>query len=252
MLNVLVTGMNGKIYLFGPPGNFNYHAIASYDGYGNWVPEVGMSDTLLDGPASALNPTSTEGECADDTTRLRCAIKPMSLFVDVRGSLFFIDDNVVRTVSQDGKVITLLGQRRSSGDGGKAQDARLGNITDVSFWNDGTKDRFILSELSHFRIREFSENSTITSIVGANGMRGDVDVGTAAYSSAPKVRVAGVDYPAPMIPDVNLMWKVDGSASITAVNSSGNFFATLRGDLPMYYVNRQLPARRASRAHRNF
>jgi hypothetical protein len=93
----------------------------------------------------------------------------------------------------------------------------------VSFWNDGTKDRFILSELSHFRIREFSENSTITSIVGANGMRGDVDVGTAAYSSAPKVRVAGVDYPAPMIPDVNLMWKVDGSASITAVNSSGNF-----------------------------
>jgi hypothetical protein len=240
IMNLLVTGMNGKIYLFGPPGNFNYHSIASYDGYGNWVPEVGMSNQLVTGEAGFLNPRNTEGECADGTLRLSCAIKPNSVFVDVRGSIYFIDDNIVRTISQEGKVITLVGQRRSSGDGGRPQDSRLGTLTDVSFWHDGTSDRFLISELSHFRIREFSENGNISSIVGARGLRGDVDAGTAVYASAPKVRIGSVDYPAPQMSEVNLMWKNDASASIVAVTSTGNFYASLRPDFPLYYVNRQL------------
>ncbi len=224
--NIHVTGMNGKLYLFGLANVVSYAAIAEYDSTANkWVQRVGMSTELQN---SARNNLNTDGSCADATSPTSCAVSVTSLFVDPVGNLFFIDGNRIRTVLNN-QVVTVAGQGVYFGDQGTPLNARISTVGHLETWNDGTKDFFVFSDYHNYRIREFTENGTIYTVTGT-GTRGLLGLNTTYPGDA--------SAPVPTSSIVNLQWHQDGSNSNFTIDGRGNIFTSLTTSLPVYQVVR--------------
>ena len=158
---VRITGRNGKLYAIrrGGPKGYKFNSATKtwtqFLGTGNW------------------------GTCADGTLATSCNMDLMDLWVTAQGQVFFLDGGVIRTLDSANKVVTLFGQPRSGGDGGKPQEARFSNISAVAAENDG---RVLLYDFAS--IREVSaDRSLLSKIAGGSSYGWAGDGNTAATTN---------------------------------------------------------------------
>lgn len=118
----LRTGLDGKIYAVSKAWVNN--GIYRFNGTG-WTKLLGDS-------------TGLAGYCPDSTDALSCRSRVSDVWVTENGTVYFLDDGMIRTITPSNKVVTLMGQAQVSGIGGPALSARLSNsIHTFRMANDG-------------------------------------------------------------------------------------------------------------------
>ncbi len=164
------------------------------------------------------------GECVDGTLATQCAMNLSAIFVDANDRVYMMDNDVVRVIQDDGKILTIAGESRSAGDGKNPLNARFSALTafDIYPKNSGAP-KFVISDAQTMRIREFSENGAIDSVAG-NGIS-DVESVYTTWTSLPAK-------------GQSLSWGNDAPNSGLAVDDSGNILVTkFQGQIP-YKINR--------------
>ena len=68
------------------------------------------------------------------------------------------DRGRIRTIDENGNVLTLMGQSFEYGDQGQALDARLGNITSFNLWKDSGNDKLIVFDTITEKLLTFISN----------------------------------------------------------------------------------------------
>lgn len=114
------------------------------------------------------------GSCPDGEDFSTCRLSYDDVYVDQNGKIYMPEVGSIRTVTDDNKLITLMGQRLSYGDGLAPSKARFGDISSIGVWNDGTKDRLVLLDQTEHRIREvdLTASSTVATIAGTGSSGG--------------------------------------------------------------------------------
>jgi hypothetical protein len=123
--------------------------------------------------------TGGSGTCADGTVATSCAVDLSDATTDANGKMYFLERGKIRTIDQSNLVYTVMGSGYTAGDGGAAISARIGSISDVKLWNNGTNDKVVLADSSEFRLREFDIDGNIQTVAG-NGSAGHPNTTTAA------------------------------------------------------------------------
>ena len=131
---------------------------------------------------TSLN-TSGNGSCADGTLFSSCKITWDDIFVDPNGKIYLPERGAIRTVSDDNKIFTIMGQPLSYGDGLAANLARFGSLASLGVWNDGTFDRVVMLDQGEHRFREIAltTGATMTTLAGT-GVSGAPNTSTLATS----------------------------------------------------------------------
>jgi hypothetical protein len=116
------------------------------------------------------------GECRDGTDALSCALTLNSLFVDAQDRIYMIDNNTVRVIQDDGRILTIAGESLNSGDTRNPLSARFSRIGTFDLYPklgpisgttlDPVNPAYVLSDMNGMRIRKFRENATIDTIAG--------------------------------------------------------------------------------------
>ena len=147
-----VQALTGEIYAVDRP----HGKIVKFDPVGNgWTTVAG---------------NNTRGACDDGTLATSCSMDPTDVFVNRQGTVYIVDRGRIRTIDDAGKVVTLLGQTLSSGDGGNPLAARFNSISSFDEWGTG---KIVIADAGEAKVREFSIGGTIQTIAGN---------GTAAYT----------------------------------------------------------------------
>ncbi|WP_413575461.1 Ig-like domain repeat protein [Bdellovibrio sp. HCB290] len=109
------------------------------------------------------------GTCPDGTLQSDCAISASALAFNSQGQIFYMDGKakVVRTIDNEGRVRTLVGDRLGSDDGRQSLATRFNGLTDVRSWNSEGESYITVFDFSDARLREFNPGSTIYSVAGA-------------------------------------------------------------------------------------
>ncbi|MFG1504372.1 tandem-95 repeat protein [Halobacteriovorax sp. ZH5_bin.2] len=149
------TGMDGKSYVT---------VARSY-----------MNRNNFDGTYTRILGSGTLGECADGTLATACNMDIYSVFVDKNGKVYFNDRGRIRTLDEEGKVVTIFGQSQSYGDNVNAVNARFSNISRVTRLDNG---KVVVNDTSSYYLKEFTIEGNINILAG-NGT-----VATASTSAA--------------------------------------------------------------------
>ena len=121
------------------------------------------------GPKSVFSPHAGDGKNANSP---EVAFYPASIALDFLGNLYvgdFFNENVRRVDTFSNIITTFAGNsddEGSTGDGGQAKNAGLGNVNDVAF--DPQGNLFICAD---FSIRRVDANSKIITTIAGNGKR---------------------------------------------------------------------------------
>lgn len=158
-----INSMNGKIY-----------AIPSNVARALW-----KLDTVTNTWIKMLGSTLT-GSCDDGTLATSCNVYLQDAFVTAQGNIYFLDNGLVRTIDDTGKVKTLFGQRKTFGDGGLAQSARFNKIVSIDQASNGNIG--VLDSVENV-LREISPSGIIDKIIG-NGTQGAITNGAAGVTQS--------------------------------------------------------------------
>lgn len=138
-----ITGMDGNTYIL--------------------VSRAYVNRVNFDGTYTRVLGSGTPGVCADGTAANSCNVDVQDYFVTSQGKVYFIDGGLIRTIDEEGKVVTLFGQRSSYGNNVNALNARFDNI--YSFWQ-RDNGNIIVGDNSAYYIKEFSIEGNINIIAG--------------------------------------------------------------------------------------
>jgi large repetitive protein len=144
----MVQGMNGELYAIS-------QAAAEIKKYNT---STNSFDVIIG--------AGTRGTCADGTAATSCRISPWDLFVSTTGTIYLLDNGVVRTIDASGNIQTLYLQSLSYGDGGLATNARFNQVKNLKMWRDGATDKIVLFDMAEKRVREFPVDGNVSTIVG--------------------------------------------------------------------------------------
>ncbi|WP_412470671.1 tandem-95 repeat protein [Halobacteriovorax sp. RT-2-4] len=122
-----------------------------------------MNRNNFDGTYTRILGSGTLGECADGTLATACNMDIYSVFVDKNGKIYFSDRGKIRTLDNEGKVVTIFGQGQSYGDNVNAVNARFSNISRVTRLNNG---KIVVNDTSSYYLKEFTIEGNIHSIAG--------------------------------------------------------------------------------------
>ncbi len=134
-----------------------------------------MNRNNFDGTYTRILGSGTRGECADGTLATACNMDIYSVFVDKNGKVYFNDRGRIRTLDEEGKVVTIFGQGLSYGDNVNAINARFNNISRVTRLDNG---KIVVNDTSSYYLKEFAIEGNINILAG-NGT-----VATASTSAA--------------------------------------------------------------------
>ncbi len=155
------TGMDGHLYILGYGGR-----VDRMDSNGTWTQVLG---------------TGTRGECPDGTPATSCNINIRSFFVNKNGEMFIVDAGSIRVVDTNGNLKTILGQRKTYGDGVLAVNARFEVVREVTRLNNGD---VVVVDGDGYYVKQFTPEGNIN-VVAGNGNLDRPDYGQpAAYNSA--------------------------------------------------------------------
>ncbi len=170
------TGLDGKMYVITGTGKSLVRVTES-----NTVNSAGEKEfnlTLVYGKLSgsatiynnlySLRNESLLGTCTDGTLANNCAANLSAVFVNTQGKIYVIDNQQVKTIDDDGKVLTLYGQSPFSGEGGLASDARFTTIRNLSVWQNPESLSIIVNDSESYRLREFQPNNKIYTVAGGD------------------------------------------------------------------------------------
>jgi len=129
-----------------------------------------------DGSYTRILGSGTRGQCADGTLATSCAMDIYSVFVNQAGKVYFNDRGRIRTLDEEGKVVTIFGQSYSYGDGVNATNSRFSNISRVKRLNNG---KIIVNDTDGRFIKEFTPDGNIVLLAG-NGVISTQDTTTQA------------------------------------------------------------------------
>ncbi len=107
--------------------------------------------------------TGTNGQCADGTLATECSVDLFDVDVSQQHYIYFVDHGLIRTIDDDDKVLTLLGQRLSFGDGGAPLSARFNTVNDLRRKNNGD---VVVLDAQEARVRRFTPGGTIITLAG--------------------------------------------------------------------------------------
>ena len=139
-----------------------------------------MNRNNFDGTYTRIIGSGTRGQCDDGTLATACAMDIYAVFVNKQGKIYFNDRGRIRTVDDDGKVVTIFGQGYSYGDGVNATNSRFAEISRVTRLNNG---KIIVNDTKGQFIKEFVPDGNITLIAG-NGVIASQDTTTQANAQA--------------------------------------------------------------------
>ncbi len=140
------TGLDGKTYVTGARTWLNRN---NYDG----------SYTRILG-------SGTRGQCEDGTLATACDMDIYSVFINKDGKVYFNDRGRIRTVDNDGNVVTIFGQSFSYGDGVNATNSRFAEISRVTLLDNG---KIVVNDTEGRFLKEFTPDGNINIIAG-NGV----------------------------------------------------------------------------------
>jgi hypothetical protein len=198
--------LSGKLFARVNGIRENNDVVVLFDPVRNeWVPIAGQE---------------SGGECVDGTLASDCALNLSAIFVDLNDRVYMMDNDVIRVIQDDGRILTIAGETRSAGDGKNPLNARFNVLTAFDIYpKDSAQTKFVISDAQTMRIREFAENGVMDSVAG-NGI--------SAFES---------DLTAPA-KDHSIYWGEDGPNSGLAVDDQGNILVIkFQGQIP-YRINR--------------
>jgi alpha-tubulin suppressor-like RCC1 family protein len=142
-----IMGRDGKMYMYSRAKIFVLNAAGT-----QW-------DQIAGGAYNAYQ-TSVDG-----TAALGNSIHVSSMWAAADGTIYFAERGKIRVI-QDGNIQTIFGQGYFYGDGGLATNARLSEIANWDWWNDGTNDYVVIMDYTNVRIREAQIGGNINTIAG--------------------------------------------------------------------------------------
>ncbi|MFG1483613.1 Ig-like domain-containing protein [Halobacteriovorax sp. HFRX-2_2] len=122
-----------------------------------------MNRNNFDGTYTRILGSGTLGECADGTLATACNMDIYSVFVDKNGKIYFNDRGRIRTLDEEGKVVTIFGQSQSYGDNVNAVNARFSNISRVTRLDNG---KVVVNDTSSYYLKEFTIEGNINILAG--------------------------------------------------------------------------------------
>lgn len=116
------------------------------------------------------------GSCADGTLVANCSIAPLSMAINGQGQIFYFDriSRSVRTIDENGRIRTLVGDKLGSDDGVNPIQARFSLLTDAKLWIEGGTPHLTLLDISDARFRDFTLGGSLTTLAG-NQICGNAD-----------------------------------------------------------------------------
>lgn len=117
----------------------------------------------FDGTYTRVLGSGTRGICADGTSALTCNVDIQDYFVNAQGKVYFVDGSLIRTIDDNGNVVTLFGQRNSYGDNINALNSRFDDIFSFGQMNDG---KIIVGDNGGYYLKEFTIEGNINIIAG--------------------------------------------------------------------------------------
>lgn len=170
------TGLDGRMYVIGTGGTYLVRLVES--NRTNSTGEKEFDYTLIYGRLSNSSQTHTSldsyrtntnlGKCSDGTKANQCAANLNAVFVDTQGKIYVIDNQQVKTIDENGNVLTLYGQSPFYGDGELAVNARFTTIPSLSVWKSTNNLNIVLNDMNSYNLREFQLNGKIQSIAGGD------------------------------------------------------------------------------------
>ncbi len=121
----------------------------------------GTTWTTLVGHASA-----EPGNCADDTLATSCRIEPNAVFVQDNGTIYWMERGMIRLLDSNSRVQTIYGRGFSRDSNLLATSDRLGKVSRINYWKDGSTWNFGFVDRNSYRIREFPEDGTVFTLAG--------------------------------------------------------------------------------------
>lgn len=142
-ISFVATGMDGNVYAFGD---------RSY-----------LNRINFDGTVTRILGSGTRGVCADGTNATSCNMDLQDFFISTSGKIYMLEGGQIRTVDENGQVVTLFGQRRSYGDGVNALNARFDNINTINRLDNG---KILVGDSASYYIKEFEIEGNVSVVAG--------------------------------------------------------------------------------------
>ncbi|QDK38534.1 hypothetical protein [Bdellovibrio sp. NC01] len=174
------SALNGNTYIL-----YNYANM--------WV---GIRHLKSDGTWETMLGSGDRGFCADGTVATSCDTSVNDVFVNRLGQIYFLDTGRIRTIF-NGKVYTIYGADRTTGDGGLVGDMHMGN---VYYMDHGLNNGVIISDFTGLRLREIrpGQSPEVRTIAGNGRLDG---VNTAVAATATSIDTSAWGSSAPIATD---------------------------------------------------
>lgn len=131
----------------------------------------------FDGTYTRIIGSGTRGYCVDGTPAATCNMDIQDMFITPTGKIYVLEGGQIRTVDENGEMVTLFGQRRSYGDGVNALNARFDTINSIFRLNNG---KYIVGDSSSLYFKEFTTEGNINIIAGTGNFKNYPDTTTLA------------------------------------------------------------------------
>lgn len=144
------TGLDGNIYFL--------------DDYMNAIRKYNIATNSF----SMIYGSGTYGYCPAGTLATSCNSAIGGIFVNKQGKLFVVDNGIIRTIDDNGKVQDVFGQSLSHGENTLATNARFKDVSSLGIWYDSSvsKTKVIVNDRYGFKIKEFPIGGNINTIAG--------------------------------------------------------------------------------------
>lgn len=123
----------------------------------------------FDGTYTKILGSGVLGECADGTLATSCNVDIFTAFVTKTSKIYFNDRGKIRTIDEDGNVITVFGQGYGYGDDINAVNSRFANISRVVRLNNG---KVVVNDTSAMYYKEFTPDGNIEIVAGNGSIAG--------------------------------------------------------------------------------
>jgi hypothetical protein len=116
--------------------------------------------------------TYTGTNCADGSAALSCSSTVRGLTTDTEGRLYWAAAGQIRTLDEDGKVVTIYGENEYYGDSTlplpntPSLSARIGRSESIALWRDMSGEHITIIDSGNLRVREADVGGNIRSLAG--------------------------------------------------------------------------------------
>jgi hypothetical protein len=166
------TGMDGNLYLIDQISNLGLYRynVATND----WT-------LILGGGPSVQTPCEIDVPAPDANS---CRIDVQDVFVDAVGNVYWIAKGKIYTLTEDNKMLKIMGQGYEYGENKPALAARYGNIPSFDYWRDSNnRDRIVTADSLSQRYREAILSNGLSVDLQDNTVQALAGMGRYAYTA---------------------------------------------------------------------